>query len=392
MKINLIVNSFPSASETFLFNLVTGLESRGHKVRVCALTRSKHMHLYVNKQHEWSGNLLVLSYYTIFRLIPGFNIIKVVNNCRRFGCITGLKYYVYQHFAAHGNPDLIHFAYSGIGITFLPVLDALKDKNIKLVVSCRGSAEKVKPIVESTRKDDLRQLFVKCDLIHCVSEDMILGLIQFGLDRNKAFVNYPSVNTEYFKRCKPYEINNDIAMHLVTTGRLHFQKGYVFALLAIKNVIDKGYNLKYTIIGEGADYSMLKYLIQELNLSSYVILTGKIGSDEVKNRLEDADIFILPSLYEGIANSALEAMSMQIPVISTKSGGMAEVIVNWENGIIVQRFDSLAIAESIIKLIEYPELRLKISNASRKIIVEKFNLKKQLDCYESTYMSRFYSF
>lgn len=389
MKVNLIVNSFPSASETFLFNLVSGLESRGHTVRVCALTRSMHKHLYKKRQHEWSGNLSVFSFYTIVRLIVGFNFIKVINSSRKFGVRTGLKYLAYEHFAAQGTPDLIHFAFSGIGVTFLPALDALKGKNIKLVVSCRGSAEKVKPIVDSTRKVQLRQLFLKCDLIHCVSEDMVSGLIQYGLDKNKAFVNYPSVNTDYFKRIAPYSINNVEAIHLVTTGRLHFQKGFVFALLAIKTVIQKGYNLKYTIIGEGPDYNMLKYLIHELNLNSFVNLTGKIGADDVKRRLEEADIFLLPSLYEGIANAALEAMSMQLPVISTRSGGMAEVIVNWENGVIVERFDALGIAESIIKLIEYPELRLKISNKSRKIILEKFNLKKQLDCYESTYRSRF---
>lgn len=384
MRINLIVNSFPSASETFLFNLAAGLESRGHTIKVCALTRSNHKHLYKNAQQEWSGNLSVLSYHTLIFSFLELNV-RIVNKFRKFGFKNGLKYAVYEYFAAQGNPDLIHFAYSGIGITFLPVLNGLKERKIKLVVSCRGSAEKVKPLIDKTRALKLSKLFSQCDLIHCVSEDMLRGLFQFGLDKHKAFVNYPSVNTDYFKRGKQYRISKDQPLQIVTTGRLHFQKGYVFALQAIREVVNRGYSLQYTIIGDGPDYAMLVYLIHELDLSKHVKLTGKIGSDEVKMKLEQADIFLLPSLYEGIANAALEAMSMQIPVVSTNSGGMAEVIDNWVNGVIVERFNPQAISDSIIKLIEQPELRLKISGASRGIIVEKFNLIKQLDYFESAY-------
>jgi glycosyltransferase involved in cell wall biosynthesis len=106
----------------------------------------------------------------------------------------------------------------------------------------------------------------------------------------------------------------------------------------------------------------------------------------VKRILLESDIFILPSLYEGIANAALEAMALQLPLITTRSGGMAEVIDNEVNGIIVERFDSYAIAKAIIKLIQNPSLRLAISEESRKVIEEKFNIEYQLAVFEKYYL------
>jgi glycosyltransferase involved in cell wall biosynthesis len=131
---------------------------------------------------------------------------------------------------------------------------------------------------------------------------------------------------------------------------------------------------------------MLQYMIHELGLENEVILTGKVSSTEVKRILLESDIFILPSLYEGIANAALEAMALQLPLITTRSGGMAEVIDNEVNGIIVERFDSYAIAKAIIKLIQNPSLRLAISEESRKVIEEKFNIEYQLAVFEKYYL------
>jgi colanic acid/amylovoran biosynthesis glycosyltransferase len=392
MHIKLIVNSFPSASETFLFNLVVGLQAKGHRVSVCATNNSLHLDLYKTRMHEWSGeiDILPLSHSGIIKWVE---ILKVViSNLKLFiqyskskGLKQGVLFTIYDVFLSKNKPDIIHFAYSGIGINFLEIFPSLKIKQIQLMTSCRGSAEKVRPIVEPKRKLELSKLFELCDRIHCVSLDMLLGLKKYGLDENKSFVNYPSVNLDYFKRVSKYEVRKNDKIKLVTTGRMHFQKGYIYALNAIKKVFDAGYGIDYKIIGDGPDLHMIQYVIHELGLENVVTLTGKVSSAEVKKILLDSDIFILPSLYEGIANAALEAMSLQLPLITTLSGGMAEVIDNDINGIIVNRFDSDALASAIIKLIQNPSLRQSISQQSRKVIESKFNIENQLNVFEENY-------
>ncbi len=393
MHIKLIVNSFPSASETFLFNLVTGLQAKGHRVSVCATSASKHLDLYKSRMNEWSGEIDVMP-FTHVGIQKWMGILSVlishlnlfIQYSKRKGFKQGILHTLYDVYLSKNNPDIVHFAYSGIGVNFLEILPSLKHKRIKLITSCRGSAEKVRPIVEPKRKQELSKLFEYCDGIHCVSLDMLLGLKKYGLDENKSFVNFPSVNVDYFKRDTQYEVRKNTRIKLVTTGRLHFQKGYVYALNAIKQVLDAGYDIEYKIIGDGPDLHMLQYMIHELGLEKEVILTGKVSSTEVKKILLESDIFILPSLYEGIANAALEAMALQLPLITTRSGGMAEVIENEVNGIIVERFDSNAIANAIIKLIQNPSLRLAISEESRKVIEEKFNIEYQLKIFEKNYL------
>jgi colanic acid/amylovoran biosynthesis glycosyltransferase len=213
------------------------------------------------------------------------------------------------------------------------------------------------------------------------------GLKKYGLEEQNTFVNYPSVDVEYFKREKPYVIKQNQKIKIVTTGRLHFQKGYVYSLQAMKMLKDAGYDYEYKIIGDGPDKHMIQYLISELQLEEHVLLTGKISLTEVKQILLDSDIFVLPSLYEGIANAALEAMALQLPLVTTRSGGMAEVITHRENGMLVERFDGRLIFEAVKELIDHPDVRKKISDNSNIVIKKIFNTKNQIDKYHTFYQS-----
>ncbi len=392
MHIKLVVNSFPSASETFLFNLVVGLESKGHRISLCAMSESKHWDLYKNRQEEWKGELRiipfgekgVIKYLSILKTVLS-NLKLFIRCIRENGIKKGILVALKISSLLHGNPDIIHFSYSGIGVNFLDALLYVSKSPVKIMISCRGSAEKVKPIVDAQRGKQLRKLFSYCTRVHCVSQDMLEGLTIFGLERNKAFVNFPAINLNYFNRDKPYDHTDKVTWKIVTTGRLHFQKGYVYCLMALHILKRKGYKFIYTILGEGIEKDMLLYLIHEMDMENEIKLLGKVSSERVKETLIETDIFVLPSLYEGIANAALEAMALQIPLISTKAGGMAEVIKTNENGILVERFDPQAIADALEVLFTSQELRKKISKNSRRIIETKFNINTQIEVFLQEY-------
>lgn len=396
MKVNIVVNSFPAASETFLYNLVVGLEEKGLDVCVCAISKNNDKKIYADKIDRWSGKI---RYYNI-RGVKGVieALIVLIVNFKTFltlflseyGFTNSLKMILFNRFVSFNKPDWIHIAYSGIGVYFIEELKFVKQKNKKscIMVSCRGTAEKVKPIVDRNRGQRLSELFNLVDKVHCVSNDMANGLYQHGLDKRKCFVNYPSIDPDNFNRDSIYETPKNNTWTFSTTGRLHFQKGYLFALLAMRKIKESGIDFVYNIIGGGEDELMLKYFIHEFGLGENVVLHGKISNAKVKEILHKTHIFLLPSVYEGVANAALEALAMGIPIITTNSGGMEEVITHKENGLIVERFDPESIYNSLIELINDRNFCQLLSGTSRTLVENKFNLERQISIFYKQYLHK----
>jgi colanic acid/amylovoran biosynthesis glycosyltransferase len=392
MHIKLVVNSFPTASETFLFNLVTGLEKRGIKITVCATTRSEDDALYAHKLKEWSRNLQLVS------LKPGSfsNIVQIatlvitnplffLKNIRQKGIRKGLRDFLNTCFLLKGKPDIVHFSFSGIGITYLDCLPGLQKQSVKTVVSCRGTAEKVKPLLEPKRREKLQLLFSQVDLIHCVSKDMRDGLVRFGLVPAKAFINYPSIETNNFCKSNSKLMDAPGKYMIVTIGRLHFQKGYVYALQALKKLVEKNIPFTYNILGEGPDRPMLTYLIQEWGLSDQVVLHGKVDSEQVLKILNISNVFLLPSLYEGVSNAVLEAMAMELPILTTRAGGMAEVIMDKVNGLLTDWKTTDHMGDQLVWLYENPAAGIEMGKKAKKTVDELFSSDRQIDIFIDQY-------
>ncbi len=392
MHIKLVVNSFPTASETFLFNLVTGLEKRDIKVTVCATTRTKDTSLYDLRLKDWSGNIQLIS----LRPDSLLNILQIANlviskpvlffkMIRAKGIKKGIINFIKISFLLRGKADIIHFSFSGLGITYLDCLPYLQKQSVKTVVSCRGTAEKVKPLLEPERGKKLQLLFSQVDLIHCVSKDMRDGLVSFGLILGKTFINYPSIETGRFFKSSSNIINTSGKFSIVTIGRLHFQKGYVYALQALKKLVEKKIPFIYNILGEGPDRLMLTYLIQEWGLNDHVVLHGKVSSEQVLKTLNISNVFLLPSLYEGVSNAVLEAMAMELPIVSTRAGGMAEVIEHRVNGLLTDWRTPDHMCDQLIWLYENPAEGIEMGKKAKVTVHNLFSLDRQIDIFIDQY-------
>jgi len=378
-----------------LFNLVTGLEQKGVDVAVLSAIPSTDAYLYKERMDEWSGKIIYYgsnSVKYIFRHIKALvkNYTLFFQLLSKYGCRKAIYYTSIFDVLTFNRPDIIHFSFSGIAVQYLPIIKEL-NKKAKTIVSCRGTAEKVKPVIEPESKEKLSTLFQSIHHVHCVSKDMLNTVLLYGLDEKKAFVNVPAVLTEKFdftKRQKPHESD---AFVIVTTGRLSFEKGYIFALLACNDLKEKGKLFEYHILGDGPDKPQIQYLIHELGLDNYVYLHGKVNSNEVRNFLTKAHIFLLPSIYEGISNAVLEAMAIGVPVITTNAGGMEEVVVNGINGTIVSRFDQKAIFNALITTMDHYDVALKMVEGAYETIQSNHQLKNQVEIFVKEYYSLVYS-
>ena len=130
--------------------------------------------------------------------------------------------------------------------------------------------------------------------------------------------------------------------------------------------------------------SSLKKRIQELGLQNNVTLTGFRSDSEAL--IKSLDIFCMPSLSEGLSSAILVARASSLPVIATHVGGIPELVIDGETGILVPPDDADLLAAGLCKVLESPELRRKMGCSGRQRIEEKFTLERKLNETENLYL------
>lgn len=360
-------------------------------VTVIATAHSLHKALYKDRMNEWSEKIRYLKanplkYFFHYTRAVINNLILFFQLLKQCGWRKGLYLTGVFESLTTNKPDILHFAFSGIAVQYLPIISALNAKT-KTIVSCRGTGEKVKPIVDSDRGQKLALLFKSIQRVHCVSEDMLKTVSEYSLDKQKVFINRPAIQTEKFlfsKREKP-DISDPYI--IVTTGRLSYEKGYLFALLALQKLANKGKKFEYHILGDGPDREELQYLIHELGLQGYVHLHGRVHAEKVRQFLCKAHIFLLPSVYEGISNAALEAMAMGAPLITTDAGGMEEVVQDGVSGSVIQRFDQQSMANALLSVMENYENAIEMAEIAVQTVQSNHKIEGQVEIFVQEYLT-----
>jgi len=381
--------------ETFLARLVAGLAEAGVQVTIATERRS---HISWPNQSNvnwlytsnWLHQILSVS-GSVVKRTGGSDIRKLQGAKRRktlFRRPRGLfdriwRWYCSRPFASQ-DWDIIYFPWNSAAIAY----PALFELGCPVVVSCRGSQVNVAPHNPKREliRDGLRETFQRAAAVHCVSESIKLEAMQYGLDPTKAWVIRPAVDPQFFYPPSS-TLRQDGCFHIVSTGSLIWRKGYEYALLAIRRLVDMGVPAEFEIIGEGPERQRILYTIDDLGLCGYVHLLGQLSPEQVRERLQQADTFLLSSLSEGISNAVLEAMSCGLPVVTTDCGGMTEVVTNGVEGFVVPVRDPDTMANRLQALWENPELRSAMGAAARERVVREFSLERQIREFLFMYQS-----
>jgi len=174
--------------------------------------------------------------------------------------------------------------------------------------------------------------------------------------------------------------SNQIVLGTVAAFAGH--KDYPNLLNAFRLVKDKIANVKLCVVGDGQLKPEMEQLAQDLQVDDHVIFTG--FRENVGRYLKTFDIFVLASKKEGLGTSIIDALSVGLPVIATRTGGIIEVIENDVNGILVEPKNSDLLAETIIELIEDKEKRNRLSCeaiASAQNFSIENNVEKNISLY-----------
>ncbi len=168
-------------------------------------------------------------------------------------------------------------------------------------------------------------------------------------------------------------------------GRLHYQKGYEFLIEASMSVIANYPNVKFVLIGDGELRAQLESSAKKKGVfNSFTFLGNQTNIPEL---LAQIDIFVLPSLWEGLPLVLLEAMASQKPIVATNVNGVVEIIGSEKEGILVPPQNSVALSSAIIHLLEDKELSKKLAEAGYKKVLNEFNLNKMIEKTESVYLN-----
>lgn len=161
-----------------------------------------------------------------------------------------------------------------------------------------------------------------------------------------------------------------------TIARLHRQKGHVYLLHAIKKVVEVFPKAKFLVVGDGPLKYKLKELAHKLGIVNNVIFTG--NQKDISTILSLINIFVLPSLWEGLPITILEAMAMKKPVVVTNVSGNPEVVIDNITGILVPPKEPILLAEAILRLLRDKDLSLKLGEAGYQRGKEKFGKEQMI--------------
>jgi glycosyltransferase involved in cell wall biosynthesis len=195
--------------------------------------------------------------------------------------------------------------------------------------------------------------------------------------------------------CSPWNISRANARerlglrpeHFVvaSVGRLHEQKGYEYLLAAAHKLVSKVPNLKFLVAGYGPLEEHLKQLAKELNVASHVRFLGY--RRDVPDILAACDVFALPSLWEGMSNSLLEAMAAGRPVVATEVDGNVEQVIDGKTGLLVPPANSDLLADAIRRLAHDPERAAQMGRNARQRVEQEFSLSAMTSAYLALYDS-----
>ncbi len=404
MKIVFIVGVFPSLSETFVLNQITGLIDLGHKVKIFAGARSREG-LYHNDVRRYR----LLDSVCYFHDKPQSKFLRIVKaiwiliskgyRCPR-AILSSLNFFKYGrdaislslfykvvHFLDAIDADIIycHFGQNGLVAVTLKQMGIIKGEIITVF-----HAADITSYINRHGVDVYHPLFENGRLFLVVSEFGKRILLSIGCAEDKILVHHMGVDIDRFA---PPKRRDDSKIRLLTVARLVEKKGVVYGIEAVSKLLKVYPNVEYRIIGDGPLRSQFKSYISELKISDKVYLVGEKKQEEIIKLMQESHVFIMPSIMdshgttEGIPVVLMEAMATEMVVVATRHAGIVELVEDGKTGFLVEEKDVDAILDRLSYIINHKDECARIGKAARSFVVQYFNIKKLNKLLEKYFLS-----
>ena len=393
MKIAFIVSEFPSLSETFILNQITGLLDLGYEVEIFSEfnPKEKKVHSDVEKYRlkDRLHYMLPIPYNKIKRILKAFFLIIKNFHKSPLKILKSLNVFEYGKAALSlrllyslipfldKNIDILHCHFGPNGIIGI----YLKKIGIsgKYITSFHGYDVNSYPKIMG--ENVYNDLFNGGDLFTANTNFTKQQILKLGCQEKKIIVHHMGINLEKFKFFEGKKQSEE-TIRILTVGRLVEKKGHEYAIKAISKIVKKYNKIEYIIAGEGSLRNELEELVEDLHIKRYVIFLGAVEQKEVLKLYQQAHIFVLPSVTasngdrEGQALVIQEAQAMGLPIVSTLHNGIPEGVLDGKSGFLVPERDVDALTEKLEYLIEHPEIWPDMGQYGRKFVEEHYDINK----------------
>ncbi|MGA2774505.1 MAG: glycosyltransferase family 4 protein [Candidatus Omnitrophota bacterium] len=335
---------------SYLFSLASGMKKKGHNVFIAS-----HSGESLDKFLKLGVNFIEIPIKTKKEISPSviFSYLKLRNKLKK------------------NKIDIVH---SNSRTT--QVLGCLLNKfeNIAHVSTCHGYF----------KRRPLRLIFPCWGMkVIAISEQVKEHLMHdFKLDEGCIRVINNGIDIDRFRIKKGLAYRDGPVVGII--ARLSDVKGHIYLIRAMKIVLEKFPSAKLLVVGEGKMYNILLRLVEELNIEKHVEFIMR--TEDTRIELAAMDVFVMPSLKEGLGLALMEAMTSAKAVVGTDVGGIKSLIKDKVNGLLVKPADPEGLAGAISELLSNPTQAETYAQAAARFIAENFPLDKMVNQTEKVYL------
>ncbi len=262
---------------------------------------------------------------------------------------------------------------------------AARKRRVPLVVSLHGSdvfvAEKWKLLGAAAR-----WCFARADAITASSDNLLGRALALGAPEQKSeFIPYGAdlkafhVNGQDAQRVRAHLHFDSDELMILAVGRLVYKKGFDFLVQSLAQVLPDAPNARLVFAGDGDLRAELEQRAETLGLRSHITFAGMVARAEIPAYFAAADIIAVPSVrddagnVDGLPNVALEAMAAGKPLVASRVAGLAQVVHDRENGLLVDEKNPRQLADAILQLARDAEMRKRLGAEGRAHVREVLN-------------------
>lgn len=216
----------------------------------------------------------------------------------------------------------------------------------------------------------------------CASACIQSMLTKDGIPSDRTTLVYEGVDLEHINAAPPLSVHKELwlphqAPIVGNVAALVPHKGQRYLIDAAARVVRAVPDARFVIVGDGELSEILKRQIKALHLEKHVFLTG--FRPDALSWHKSFDLFVMSSTTEGLGTSTLDAMACGRAVVATRAGGLAEVVVDGETGLLVPTRDHDALADAIVRLLQDPARRDRYGQAGLARVQQVFNAERMVD-------------
>jgi len=382
-----ILHRFPRVTDTFIFREIRALQKQGVSVRVISVWHPKDSETLPQVLEDWQSDvsfLLPTSLPRAFcdivamlgrhpiRFVDTFLLSLRTSRPGLKGLLFQLFYFLEAILASSRIRDQReiqlhnHFGDQSGTVTML----AARFCRLPYSISFHGPHIFFDPLGQRIKDKAHSAAFNRCISFYCRSQIM---LFTNNYKPERCPIVHCGVNSAAYSYRDP---KPDVSK-ILSVARLAPEKGFRYLLEAFSAATKNNPTVQLRLAGDGPMRSELQEQARLLGVSERVVFLGSATEAEIRNELEAADIFVLPSLAEGLPVSLMEAMSVGVPVIATNVAAVGELIDNGHSGRLVPPTDASSLERALLELIHDHEKRIAFARAGRIKIEAEFELEQE---------------